>query len=184
MTTLTAPAWAPWTSYYDAAGQGPDIVSHVDGDGLNIKFLLNGLTVSLDGSADTPFTGATALSGAVAVDLPETFDMLGFLLIANGHFEKTSGSQALVTCSIGLGTQSLTWPPTAASNADRNAGAGSDFQAECFASASNPALVGTAPFPALPPVPITISIQASRSTADDAIIIDITDFTVFLAGSG
>jgi hypothetical protein len=183
MTTLTAPAWAPWTSYYDPAGQGPNIVTHVADDGLNMKFLLDRLAVSMDGSADSPFTGATALSGAVAVDLPETFDLLGFVLIANGHLEKTPGSQALVTCSIGLGTQSLPWPPTTASNADRNAGGGSDFQAECFTSASNPALVGAAPFPPLPPVPITITIQASRSTADDAIIIDITDFTVFLAGS-
>src|ERR1700728_2604286 len=146
MTTLTAPAWAPWTSYYDPAGQGPNIGSDVDGDGLNMKFWPDRLSVSVDGNADAPFTGATALSGAVTVDLPETFPMLGVLLIANGHIEKTSGSQALVTCSIGLGTQSLPWPPTAASDADRNAAGGSsDFQAECFTSASNPALVGAAP---------------------------------------
>ena len=93
MTTLTAPAWAPWTNYYDPAGQGPSVVSTVDGDGLNVKFWLDRLSLSLQGAPDAPLTGATALSGAVAVDVPESFDMLGFLLVANGHLDKTPGGQ-------------------------------------------------------------------------------------------
>lgn len=183
MTTLTAPAWAPWTSYYDPAGQGPNMVSTVDGDGLNVKFLLDRLTVSVQGSPDAPFTGAIALSGAVAVDLPEAFNLLGFLLVANGHIEKTPASQALVTCSIGHGAQSLPWPLTASATTDRDPVSGSDFQAECFTGDYNPASVGVAPFPPLPPVPINIAIQASRRTADDAVVITVTDFTVFLVGS-
>ena len=183
MTTLTAPAWAPWTNYYDPAGQGPSVVSTVDGDGLNVKFWLDRLSLSLQGAPDAPLTGATALSGAVAVDVPESFDMLGFLLVANGHLDKTPGGQALVTCSIGHGTQSLPWPLTAPAGADRDPVSGSDFQVECFTSDYNPASVGVAPFPKLPPVPITITMQASRRTADDAVVIAITDFTVFLIGS-
>ena len=87
-----------------------------------------------------------------------------------------------MTCSIGLGTQSLYVAAHRCIQRDRNAEPG-PTSSRMLRHASDPALVGTAPVP-LPPVPITISIQASRSTADDAIIIDITDFTVFLAGSG
>ena len=36
-TTVTAPVWAPWTSYYDSAGQGPTMLTSVAGDGLHVQ---------------------------------------------------------------------------------------------------------------------------------------------------
>ncbi len=43
--------------------------------------------------------------------------------------------------------------------------------------------VGVPPYPALPPFPVTVNMQARRRTADEAIVISITDFTVILIGS-
>ncbi len=108
-TTVTAPVWTPWTSYYDSAGQGPAMVAHVAGDGLSVQFLLDRFTLSVQGDQDAPFAGAAGLSGALSVDVPPDFNLLGFLLVVNGHVEKTVKSQAVVTCSIGHGTQSQSW---------------------------------------------------------------------------
>ena len=97
MTTVSAPAWAPWTSYYDSAGQAPGMVTNVAGDGLSVQFMLDRLTLSLQGGQDAPFAGAAGLSGALSVNVPTDFSMLGFLLVVNGHLEKTAKSQAVVT---------------------------------------------------------------------------------------
>ena len=70
MTTVIAPAWAPWTSYYDSAGQAPGMVANVAGDGLNVQFLLDRFQLSLQGGQDAPFAGAAGLSGALSVDVP------------------------------------------------------------------------------------------------------------------
>jgi hypothetical protein len=184
MTTVTAPAWAPWISYYDSAGQAPAMVANVSGDGLNVRFTLDRFKLSLQGGQDAPFAGAVGLSGALPVDVPPDFYLVGFLLLVNGHLEKTAGSQATVTCSIGHGTQSLSWPlAIGSSDRDRDPVTGSDFRLECFTSDYNPAMVGVPPYPPLPPFPITLGMQARRRTADEAVDIDVTDFTVVLLGS-
>jgi hypothetical protein len=181
-TTVTAPAWAPWTSYYDSAGQGPSMVANVAGDGLNGQYRLDRFSLSLQGGQDAPFAGAAGLSGALSVDVPPDFYMVGFLLLVNGHLEKTAGSQAVVTCSIGHGTQSLSWL-LAIGGGDRDPVTGSDFRLECFTSDYNPVMVGVPPYPPLPPFPVTLSMQARRRTVDEAVDIDVTDFTVVLLGS-
>lgn len=90
-----------------------------------------------------PFAGAAGLSGARPVDVPPDFYMVGFLLLVNGHLEKTAGSQAAVTCSTGHGTQSLSWPlAIGSSDPDRDPVTGSDFRLECFTSDYHPAMVG------------------------------------------
>ena len=182
MTTVSAPAWAPWTSYYDSAGQAPGMVTDVAGDNLSVQFMLDRLTLSVQGGQDAPFAGAAGLSGALSVNVSPDFSMLGFLLVVNGHLEKTAKSQAVVTCSIGHGTQSQSWPLGIPSR-DRDPVTGSDFSLECFTSDYNPAMVGVPPYPPLPPFPVTLNMQARRRTADEAIVISITDFTVILIGS-
>jgi hypothetical protein len=184
MTTVSAPAWAPWTSYYDSAGQAPGMVTNVAGDNLSVQFVLDRLTLSLQGGQDAPFAGAAGLSGALSVNVPTDFNMLGFLLVVNGHLEKTAKSQAVVTCSIGHGTQSLSWPlAIGSSDPDRDPVTGSDFRLECFTSDYNPTMVGAPPYPPLPPFPVTLGMQARRRTVDEAVVIDVTDFTVVLLGS-
>ena len=152
MTTVSAPAWAPWTSYYDSAGQAPGMVTNVAGDNLSVQFMLDRLTLSLQGGQDAPFAGAAGLSGALSVNVPTDFSMLGFLLVVNGHLEKTAKSQAVVTCSIGHGTQSQSWPLGIPSR-DRDPVTGSDFSLECFTSDYNPAMVGVPSLPSAPAIP-------------------------------
>jgi hypothetical protein len=191
MTTVTAPAWAPWTSYYDSTGQGPAMVTSVAADGLNVRFGLDRFSLSLQGGQDAPFAGAAVLSGALSVDVPPDFDLVGFLLLVNGALDKTPGSQAVVTCSIGHGTQSLQWPLAitgagrsgSPDNANRVQVTSSDIRLECFTSDYNPTMVGVPPYAPLPPFPVTLSIQARRRTVDDAIEMNLTDFTVVLLGS-
>ena len=76
MTTVSAPAWAPWTSYYDSAGQAPGMVTNVAGDNLSVQFMLDRLTLSLQGGQYAPFAGAAGLSGALSVNVPPDFSML------------------------------------------------------------------------------------------------------------
>ncbi len=176
MTTVTAPAWAPWTSYYDSVGQAPGMLAIVAGDGLNVQFKLDRFNLSLQGGQDAPFAGAVGLSGGLSVDVPPDFSLVGFLLLVNGHLEKTTGSQAAVTCSIGYGTQSLSWPlAIGSSDPGRDRGTSSDFSLECFTRDYNPAIVGAPPYPPLPPFPITLGMQARRRTvAEGLAAADIT----------
>jgi len=44
-------------------------------------------------------------------------------------------------------------------------------------------MVGVSPYPPHPPFPITLAMQARRRTADEAVDISVTDFTVVLLGS-
>ena len=87
-----------------------------------------------------------------------------------------------MTCSIGHGAQTQTWALSGPA-LDRDPVTGSDFSLECFTSDYNPAMKGVPPYPPLPPFPVTVSMQARRRTAGEAIDISITDFTVIVVGS-
>jgi hypothetical protein len=193
--TAGTPVWEPLTFFYDSAGQESSMVTTVADDGSSVKFLLDRLTISLN-SNDAPFSGAVGLSGALSVTLPEELNLLGFLLAVNGHIDRTEGSQAVVTCSVGHGTQSVQWPlvsvagtPTPTMPRSRSADAeesrilSSEFRIECFTSDFNPSAVGVPPFAALPPFPITVSLQTRRRAADEAIDIAVTDISVILVTS-
>ena len=71
MTTVTAPAWAPWTSYYDSVGQAPGMLAIVAGDGLNVQFKLDRFNLSLQGGQDAPFAGAAGCPAACRWTCPQ-----------------------------------------------------------------------------------------------------------------
>jgi len=199
MTTPTVPVWAPWTTYYDPAGQGPTISSDVSPDGLVGSLGLDRLVLSLQGDdKDAPLAGATGLSGAVSVQVPTDFNLVGFLLVVRGFMARTAATEVVVSCSIGRSTESLQFPPTGThgpgqSNAspgqsntgtdgDRDSVVSADFMLECFTGDYNPTSVGAPPYPPLPPLPVTLSVQGRRRTADDAIDMNLSSFEVILLG--
>jgi hypothetical protein len=188
--------WGSWTTYYDSAGQVPSMSRSIADDGLSVQFNMDRLLVSLQGDSDAPFAGTVGLSGELSVNVQEEFDLMGFLLVVRGDIEKTDGSQGLVTCSIGHGTQSFEWPlvsvagtlsPGPSDTTEERRGEASvlssDFRVECFTSDFNPAILGVPPYPPMPPFPITISLQARRRLADEAVEIGVTDFSVILVRS-
>jgi len=65
------------------------MVASVADDGLNVQFLLDRFTLSLQGAPDAPFDDAAGLS----VDVSPDFNLAGFLLVVNGHLEKTPGAR-------------------------------------------------------------------------------------------
>ncbi len=193
---MDIPTWGQWTSHYDPANQAASMVDSVADDGLSVNFTLDRLTLLLQGAQDSPFAAALGMAGQLTVSLPETLDLIGFLLVLNGHVERTPGSQAVIACSIGHGARSLEWPLTSVAGAPsaplpetsaEDAGEASileaDFRLECFTSDFNPATVGKPPFPPLPAFPITMSMQARRRAADEVIGLTITDFRVIIARS-
>jgi hypothetical protein len=120
------------------------------------------------------------------VDVPENFNLAGFLLQVDGHVERTDGGEALLTCSIGPSEQSRQWTvgtsDRTADNGNRGPVVeGSDFHLECFTSNGNLA-VGTPPYPPVPPFPVTLSIQGRCRTAEDIVQIDVLTFTVVMLG--
>jgi len=188
------PEWGPLITFYDPAGQVPAMVRSVADDGLSITFLFDRMTIGLDGGQDAAFAGAVALSGALSLNMPEDLNLLGFLLVANGHLERTAGSQAMVACSVGHGANSIVWPfaslagtpspdpaqPDDAQHPDCSVVLSEDFRVECFTGDGNPAMVGVPPFPPHAPIPFTLSMHARRRMADEAVDIGITDFTIIV----
>jgi hypothetical protein len=202
MTTVITPVWAPWTTYCDPASQGPSLSPSVSVGGDVAAFGLNDFILSLVGGQDVPLAGATALSGAVSVDVPSDYNLEGFLLVVRGVIDATARTEAVVSCSIGHSTHFLQWPPPANAEPDRSGSrpattatdrSGSqadadphpitswDFGLECFTSDQRPGAQGVSNSP-LPPLPITLSMQGRRRTADENISIDLQSFTVTLLG--
>jgi len=192
MTTVSTPVWAPWTSFYDPTGQGPNMIAKPAGDGLSAAFLFDRLTLSLSGDRNAALAGATGLSGAVSADVPADYNLAGFLIAVTGVIDATARTEAVVSCSIGHSTQSWPWPPPATVRTDRpgsraNVGrdslTSSDFVLECFTTDDHPGTVGAPPYPPLPPLPITLSMQARRRTTDETIDITFQSFSVSLLGA-
>ena len=157
-------------------------------DGLSVNFTLDRLTMLLQGDQDSPFAAALGMAGQLTVSLPEELDIIGFLLVVNGHVERTPGSQAVVSCSVGHGARGVEWPLESIAGAPSGDSrevsiSDADFRLECFTSDFNPAMVGEPPFPPLPPFPITMTMQARRRAIDESIGLTITDFRVIIVRS-
>jgi hypothetical protein len=194
--TQGIPEWGPVTAFYDSAGQQPSIVCTVAADGLSVIFLLDRLNITLNSGADQPFGGAVGLAGTLSVNVPEALKLVGFVLVVNGHIDKTDGAQATLTCSFGHGTHALQWPlssiagvaaadPATAVGRDQQQlfTTSGDFRAECFTSDFNPSILGEPPFLPLPPLPFTVSLQARRRAPDEAIDLAVTDLQVIILTS-
>jgi hypothetical protein len=200
------PGWGPLTMFYDSAGQEPSIVREIAPDGRAVNFLLDRLTISLSSGADEPFANAVGLSGTLSVSLPEDLNLAGLLLVVNGHIGRTGGTQAVLGCSLGHGTNAIQWPllsaagaptpdpvrpgsqpaaeqPAAGERPDDAIAEISDFRVECFTGDVNPAMIGVPPFAPFPPLPLTLSMHARRRAADEEIDFTVTDFRVIILSS-
>ena len=191
-----APTWGAWTTHYDPVGQAPTMTRFDDENSRIVSFGMDRLELDLGSGQDAPFAGAIGLSGALAVNIPDEFPLLGFLLIVNGQITKTPGTEATVTCSLGPTSRSVEWlldrpgglkdPPTSGSDDD---GTMSDelfdrgFSVQCLMLDNRPGAVGQPPFPPVPPVPITVSLQARRRFADEFAHMTIVGFDVLIVRS-
>jgi hypothetical protein len=203
MMTVDAPAWGQWTTFYDSLDQVPSMVRSDSEDGLVVGFDMDRMVMEIGGDQDAPFAGGFALSGALSVSMPDDFSLLGFLLIVRGTIVKSPRSQAAVSCSIAHSTHSIEWsfhsavvvtPPTVGGTTPKPSDAeeepspeGSlletDFIVNCIVGDTRPGGVGQPPFPQLPPLPITITVQARRRFVDEFVHVTITGFEALIVKS-
>jgi hypothetical protein len=169
------PEWGPLVLFDDTVGQEPTIARHVSDDGLVITFGTDRLAVNVDGGEDRGFARIAALSGAVSVTLPANLDLLGFLLVVVGSVERTERSEALLTCSLGHATTSAAWWRGTGSSV-----LGEDFILQCFTGVAGPVPDQTGTAPPLAPLPFTLSAQVRRPNPDEAVIVTVNEFSVFL----
>jgi hypothetical protein len=194
MMTADAPAWGQWTTFYDPAGQVPSMARSDSEDGLVVSFTFDRMQLDVQGYQDAPFAGAMGLSGALSVSMPDDYHLAGFLLIVRGSLTKSLGSGAALSCSIGHATKTIEWPLDSVSGI-KTAGPSNTGQEEpfpegsfldtsfnsvCFMADTPPGRVGQPPFPQLPPLPITMSMQARRRFVDEAVTITITGFEALI----
>jgi hypothetical protein len=159
-------------------------------DGHAVSYELNDFVLTLADDPGAGLAGAIALSGALAVELPADYNLAAFLLVLRGHLEATAQTEAVVSCSIGHSTRSLSWPPPASldaagsgsvSAADGKPAVNPELTLECFSSDTSLASLGVSN--SFPPVPITLSIQARRRTADELILVQIESIDVIMLGN-
>lgn len=124
--------------------------------------------------------------------MPDEYPLVGFVLIVSGLLTKSLGSEAAVSCSIGHAAKSVEWPlgrPAGLKAVEPDAGEkpfpeGSfletGFNVVCFVNDTRPGGVGQPPYPQLPPLPITVSMQARRRFVDEAVILNVTEFQVLV----
>ena len=201
--TAEKPAWGPWTTFYDSVGQAPNMTRGDSEDGLVVSFGMDRMVMEIQGDQDAPFAGGFGLSGALSVSMPDDFSLLGFLLIVRGFIAKSARSQATVSCSIAHSTHSIEWPfhsavrvtpPKVGGTTPKPSDAGegpspegsfleTDVIVNCFVGDTRPGGVGQPPFPQLPPLPITVAVQARRRFVDEAVIVNITEFEALIVKS-
>jgi hypothetical protein len=198
MMTVDAPAWGQWTTFYDSLDQAPSMIRSDSEDGLVASFTMDRMVMEIQGDQDAPFAGGFGLSGALSVSMPDDFSLVGFVLIVRGFIAKSARSQAAVSCSIAHATHSIEWPfhsavnlvtpkpldareePSPEEPSPEGSFLETDFIVNCFVSDTRPGGVGQPPFPQLPPLPITIAVQARRRFVDEAVIINITEFEALI----
>jgi hypothetical protein len=190
--TVGAPAWGEWTTFYDSAGQVPTMARSDSEDGLVVEFGMDRLELNVQGGPDAPFAGALGLSGSLSVTMPDEYPLVGFLLIVSGNLDKSLGSAAAVSCSLGHTTKSIEWPVGRPEGLTDPKSLGPDkpfpegsfletgFNVVCFVDDTRPGGVGQPPYPQLPPLPITVSMQARRRFVDEAVILSVTGFQVLV----
>jgi len=192
-----APSWGAWTTQYDSVGQAPTMTRFDDETGLIVAFTMDRLELDLAAGQDAPFAGAVGLSGQLAVNIPDEFPLLGFLLVVNGQITRTPGIEATVTCSLGPTSRALEWPvdrpggledPPPSDTGDDGAVSDDElfdrgFSVQCLTLDNRPGAVGAAPFPPVPPVPVTVSLQARRRFADEFAHLTIVGFDVLIVRS-
>jgi hypothetical protein len=172
MMTTDAPAWGQWTTFYDSAGQVPSMSRTDSGDGRVVEFTMDDhMLLNVGGDQDAPFARAVGLSGSLSVSIPDTYPLVGFLLIVRGTVMKSFRSEAAVSCSIGHSTKSIEWPVGDSGPKDFL-----DFEVRCLLTDGPPQGV----IPQLPPVPITISTQIRRRFVDDVAVVQIGAFEVLI----
>ena len=69
MTTVSTPVWAPWISFYDPTGQGPNLIAQPAGDGLMLVASRLGVPASdlaYVGDAPNDLRAARAVGGVAA----------------------------------------------------------------------------------------------------------------------
>jgi hypothetical protein len=161
----------------------------VSPDGLAVQFNLAGFSLAIGGREDAPLAGATGLAGALPVDVPRDYFLAGFhLVVDDGFLLMTPHSEALFTCSIGHSSTAVelpkgyalapipTNPPASGERPRFEPGDGASFPAECFTGDANTAIVGIP----LPPLPITLSMQARCWGPDELVNMEVTSFTISL----
>lgn len=191
--TPDAPTWGSWTTYYNSV-EGLKIDASVRDTDLQMHVILTGFTLTV--GQDAPLAGAVGLAGELSASVPETFDLMGFKLIANCFIDKFASGEALLTCSIGTSTHTTEWPqsgpphprPTSSrtngGRSDRNGKTSSDFITTCFMPEDNPANFGDPhTHTPLPPFPITLSMQARCRTAHEPVFIKVQDLVIFMTRS-
>ena len=170
--TADAPAWGQWTTFYDSTGQVPSMDRTDSGDGRVVSFTMDDhMVLDVGGDQDAPFARTMGLSGSLSVSMPDTYPLVGFLLIVGGAVMKSFRSEAAVSCSIGHSTKSIEWPVGDSGPKDLL-----DFEVRCLLTDSPPQGV----IPQLPPIPITISTQIRRRFVDDVAMVRIVDFEVLI----
>ena len=174
--------FGPFTTHVDSAGQEPTMTLDVGKDARTVQLGMDRLVLELP--VDDVRSGVVVLSGSLAVTVPEQLDLAGFLLSVNGQVSRTPGTQAVVTAAIGGSVQVLEGPLLSVSGVPENAGDTSefltttDFTLTCHTLDFNPVNLGVPPFQPLPPIPITVSLQARCRLPEEAVNMNISTVTV------
>lgn len=185
--TTTVPTWA---TSYDSLAQAPSLVMTSGVGELGIQMLPDRLVLDLRGDNGTPMAGSFGLSGTLTFDVPEDLRLAGLLLVVDGFVSRTPGTQVALMCAIGSATTTREWrqlsvagavtPDPSAKDGGSSDVVEEDFRIECFVPEFNPTSVGVAPFAPLPPVPVTLSVQARVRAADESLHVDISAIEVLV----
>ncbi|MBI4941707.1 MAG: hypothetical protein HY830_13250 [Actinobacteria bacterium] len=194
--SLVAPIWSTWQPQIDSAGLIPGLSIEPASDGL---VMTAGFSTPFLAAGDgQPLASVAAFGGSFSIEMTDDFPLAGFMLLVRGDLTKTKGSSVSLTCSVGQGVHTRHWPMSKASSSpgrgDRRRDEPADptdfvtvddpldvndfFSIECFASDFHPSLVGAPPYPAFPPLPVTLTAQARCRADFDHVRLDIINIDI------
>lgn len=176
-----SPTWGTWVTHVDSAGQAPTMsVAFNQPVNTTGSILFDRMVIALNDTRQYNLAGGIALAGHFPLELPDEFPLAGFLLIVRGQITKSHRASAILTGSIGGRAFARDWPATGPSFVIGDDGKPTlqpldmqEFVITCFSDEQHLAVGDPPKFPPMPPVTLSLGLQARRPSSDDTVMLQV-----------
>jgi len=177
------PEWGNWVTHVDSTNSAASISKALKTANTTAVVLFDRMLLRLQGKAAGSLASSAAFAGHCPIKLPPGFPLNGFGMIVRGSVSKTSGSDAILTMSIGGDTRVHSWPRTSkvingATKQQLDPVKTYDFDLTCFSLEQNLAVGNPPTWPALPPLSLSLGLAARRRTVDEEVLLEISNLEI------
>lgn len=184
--TDVSPTWGTWVTKYDSAGQAPTMSVGFNAPANTVvTILFDRMVIALNDTKQCNLAAGIGLAGYFPLALPDEFPLAGYLMIVRGQIIKSHRTSAILTGAIGGRAFARDWPATGPSFVVGSDGKPEpqpldvqEFAITCFSAEQHLAVGDPPKFPPVPPVTVSLGLQARRPSSDDAVMLQVESLDI------